>query len=455
MLVISSDIHLGDGTTANSISPTAFDLFSNRLRETAYYASFRQDGIYRPIENLDLLLMGDILDPLHSTLWLDTSPGALNYTRPWTDIHLPTFAATVAETTKAIINVNREPLEVLRRCANGEIVVLPPANARSEPDETSKERIPIKVRIYYMVGNHDWYYHLPGSAFDDVRKTIIESMGLRNDFGPFPYDLDEHPALREILGSYRVFVRHGDCYDKFNFNREKGRNHSTLGDVFTMEVCNRYPVEVQKRYGDELPKGIVDSLRRITNVRPALATPLWISGQIKRHAQSAALETQLKKVWDDLCDEFLQLDIVRAEDKAFQLDIVDALQLILKITKRTSFETVNDIVVWVHKKLRENERSLAANALQEPAFLDDSARFVVYGHTHHHEIVPMDSDGEPPNEQNQFYINSGTWRSYYDLAVKDPKEQKFVRYQTLTYLTFYKDGERGGRLFETWSGAYI
>jgi hypothetical protein len=36
MLVISSDIHLGDGTTASSISPTAFDLFSNRLSETAY-----------------------------------------------------------------------------------------------------------------------------------------------------------------------------------------------------------------------------------------------------------------------------------------------------------------------------------------------------------------------------------------------------------------------------------
>jgi hypothetical protein len=41
-----------------------------------------------------------------------------------------------------------------------------------------------------------------------------------------------------------------------------------------MDVCNRYPVEVQKRYGDELPTGIIDSLRRITNVRPALATPL-------------------------------------------------------------------------------------------------------------------------------------------------------------------------------------
>jgi len=455
MLVISSDIHLGDGTTANSISPTAFDLFSKRLRETAYYASFRRDGTYRPIETLDLLLMGDILDPLHSTLWLDTALGAVNYTRPWTDINSSTFATTLSETTKSIIDVNKESLDMLRHCANGEIVLLPPANARGEPDEDSKVRIPIKVRIHYMVGNHDWYYHLPGSAFDETRKTIIESMGLSNDFGPFPYDLDEHPALGEILQSYQVFVRHGDCYDKFNFNREKGRNHSTLGDVFTMDVCNRYPVEVQKRYGTELPSGVIDSLRRITNVRPALATPLWISGQIKRHANSAALEAELKKVWDDLCDEFLQLDVVREEDKAFKFDVVDALQLVLKISKRTSFETINDIVAWVRSKLRENDLSLAENALQEPAFLNNSARFIIYGHTHHHEIIPLDVDGEPPNEQNQLYINSGTWRSYYDLAVKDPKLQKFVRYQTLTYLTFYKDDERGGRLFETWSGAYM
>ncbi len=127
----------------------------------------------------------------------------------------------------------------------------------------------------------------------------------------------------------------------------------------------------------------------------------------------------------------------------------------LKISKRTSFKTLDDLVLWVHKKLNENERSLAENALQEPAFLDNSARFVVYGHTHHHEIVPLDSDGEPPNEQNQLYINSGTWRSYYDLAVKHPKSRNSCDIKPSHYLTFYKDGERSGRTFEAWSGASV
>lgn len=455
MLVIISDIHLGDGTTANSISPAAFELFVNRLRESAFYASFRQDGSYRPLETLHILLLGDILDPLHSTIWLHTAPGAPSYARPWTDTNSPAFADVLAETTKTILNVNRQSLEILRKCADGQTILLPPANAHHEPDYSSKERIPVSVRMHYMVGNHDWYYRLPGSTFDEIRKTVIESMGLCNDSGPFPYEPEEHPALHEILQPYQVFARHGDYFDKFNFDRSRGRNHATLGDVFTMDVCNRYPLEVQRRYGDRLPSGVIDSLRRITNIRPALATPLWISGQIRRHAESAALEKELKKVWDDLCDQFLQLDFVRELDKSFQFDIVDALELVLKISKRASFETLDELVLWVHNKMNENENSLAENALQEPAFLNNSARFIVYGHTHYHEIIPLDSDGEPPNERHQFYFNSGTWRSYYDLAIKNPREQKFARYDTFTYLTFYKDGERSGREFEAWSGAFV
>lgn len=454
MLVIASDLHLGDGTTANSIAPGAFRLFSNRLRETAYYASFRKDGTYRPVEQLDLVLLGDILDPLHSTLWLDTVASDKNYIRPWSGTDNPFFAAKLAQTTQAIINENKASLEILRRCANGETILLPPADQRGQPDANSKERVATRVRVHYMVGNHDWYFHIKGKAFDEIRKMITQSMGLCNSPDNFPHDLDEYPELHEVLRQYQVYARHGDRYDKFNFNRSFGRDHATLGDVFTMDVCNRYPVEVQKRYGNELPLGIVDSLRRITNVRPALATPLWISGQIKRHAGSAALETELKKVWDDICEEFLQLDVVRREDKAFKFDVVDALEIAIKISGRTSFQTINDIVLWARNRMSDNNRSFAEHALTEPAFLDESARFIVYGHTHHHEIVSLNSYGDPPNSADQLYINSGTWHSYFDLAIKNPGDQRFIPYETLTYLTFYKDGEREGRHFETWSGAY-
>ena len=306
MLIIISDLHLGDGTTANSISPSAFHLFANRLREIAFFASFRKDGKYRPIDQMDILLLGDILDPIHSTTWLDTQQSAANFVRPWTEFTSPYFAPKLAEATQNIINVNKESLEILRRCAKGESILLPPANSRGKADMDSSEKIRPKVNLHYTVGNHDWYYHLKGRAFDEIRANIINTLGLSNTVEPFPFELEEAPALYETLQRYKVFARHGDCFDKFNFNSETGRDHATLGDVFAMEVLNRFPVEVQRRFGGKLPATIIDSLRRITNVRPALATSLWISGQIKRHAGSAALETELKNVWDDLCDEFLQ-----------------------------------------------------------------------------------------------------------------------------------------------------
>ena len=455
MLLIISDVHLGDGTTAKSIPPSAFRLFADRLRETAYFASWRADGTYRPIENIDLVLMGDILDPLHSTRWLATAPGETNYVRPWSNPAGSLFPAKLREVTGAIIDENKEALEVLRRCAEGEVVTLPPGTSRGEPDHESRERIPLKVRTHYMIGNHDWYYHLPGEAFDQIRQEMIDAMGLSNLRTNFPYELDEYPLLKDIFNSYKVFGRHGDCYDKFNFDSEEGRDHGTLGDVFTMQVLNRFPVEVQKRFGEGLPPGIVDSLRRLTNIRPVLATPLWISGQIKNYAGSKALEGELKKVWDDICDEFLQTDFVRAADKLFQFDIVDAMELAVKISRRASFDTINEVVAWAYDKFGGERKSFAEHALQEPTFLNDTARYIVYGHTHYHEIVPLDEDVKPPHTESQIYFNSGTWHSYYALAVKNPAEQKFVPYQALTYLIFYKEGERDGHHFETWSGAYV
>jgi len=454
MLIIVSDLHLGDGTTADANPASVFYLFASRLREMAYFASFRKDGTYRPVEQIDIVLLGDVLDPIHSTLWLDTHPGAVNFVRPWTDMTSPFFTRKLSEVTQNIIDKNKEGLEILRQCASGQQVFLPPANQRGRPDPASRERVQPKVRLHYLVGKHDRYYHLKGREFDAIRQNIITTLGLSNTPDLFPYDIQESPEVADILRRHKVFARHGDYYDKFNFNPEAGRDSATVGDAFAMEMLNRFPVEVKNNFGDQLPEALIESLQHITNVRPALASSLWISGQIKRHAQNDALEVELKKIWNRLCDEFLALPYVREQDKAFQFDSVDAMELILKFSKRASFKTMNDIVIWVQQKLSEKERSFTEHALNEPAFLNDSAKYVVYGHTHHFEVVTLDTMGKPPYEERQVYINTGTWRSYFDLAVKNPDDQKFVPYQSMYYTAFYNNGEREGRQFEVWSGTY-
>ncbi|MBM3153081.1 MAG: hypothetical protein FJZ96_12920 [Chloroflexi bacterium] len=454
MLIIVSDLHLADGTCGRPISSAAFGLFTDRLNELAFNASWRSDATYRPVESIDILLLGDIFDPLHSTLWLERDIGEPGFARPWSDTQALEFAAKLQEITRAILDRNAESIALLRAMTERKAIRLPPANRRGQPARIALERIEVPVRIHYMVGNHDWYYHLPGPAFDAIRREMIAAIGLSNLPGPFPHVMDESPFLDEMLAGYGVYARHGDAFDHFNFRPEAGRNTASLGDVFAVQVLNRFPVEAAARLGDELPTPIVESLRELVNVRPALATPLWISGQLRQNKVPDRTQKKIKKVWDDLAGEFLALDFVRRSDRRFKVDIVDGLELLMKLTRRASFETIDEIVVWIRQKMWSGELSFSQNALKEEAFIKRRAQFIVYGHTHHHEIVPLDMAPGTPRPTNQMYMNSGTWHTYYDLAVYKPQEQKFIPYQVLTYLSFYQADERGGRRFETWSGAY-
>jgi hypothetical protein len=192
----------------------------------------------------------------------------------------------------------------------------------------------------------------------------------------------------------------------------------------------------------------------LVNVRPALATPLWIGSQLNLNRVGGHVQRQLKDIWDELGRQFLALPIVRAADRKYKLDAVDGLEALFGLTERVSFSAIDALVVWVRKHLRPDEITFSRFALREEAFLNHQAQFVVYGHTHFHEVVPLDSHASAPRPTSQMYMNSGTWHTYLDLAIHKPEDQKFVSYQVLTYLTFYRDGERGGRRFETWSGSY-
>ncbi|MCC6298575.1 MAG: hypothetical protein IT314_04710 [Anaerolineales bacterium] len=471
MFIIISDLHLGDGTTASSIPASAFYLFAKRLRQDAHFASIRY-GKYRPIEELDVLLLGDILDPIHSTRWFYpvgdetfarmTKPGEADYVRPWSDPHDPKYAAKLMEITRAILKENAPSLEVLRKLASGELIEFDAPSQNGERD-AGVPKIPLKVRFHYMVGNHDWYYHLKGEAFDNIRREMIAAMGLSNAPDPFPSDLrkykpefpweeDDATAIRKLFEEYKVFARHGDLFDSFNFDRETGRAHATLGDALATEVVNKFPAAL-KHLGFDA--ALVNKLSEITNVRPAFAAPLWVNAQLTALAEQKMLarggENELKKVWDQLGGEFLELDYVKQADKSYQLDVVDALQAGIKLSKLVSFETINKLTLRLQGRNKRGDRSFTEHALREPSFLDKSARYIVYGHTHYQETVALDHDAALGD---QIYFNSGTWHTYFDLARSNPRQKRFVPYKAITYITFYKEYEHDERRFETWTGAY-
>jgi UDP-2,3-diacylglucosamine pyrophosphatase LpxH len=456
MLVAVSDLHLDDGTCGKSLPPDAFHIFRERLEQLAFSASRRTDGKYRPLESVDLLLLGDIFELINTTRWLNEKPGETGYVRPWTDPTQPELAGKIQDITQAILSHNAESMTVLRQMAIGEAISLPPANAQGEPIMETSERIPIPVHIYYMVGNHDWFYHLPGKAYNQSRQLIIEAMGLQNSPTPIAHEPHEWDDLLRLFEKYRVFARHGDIYDKWCYNPDLGRDVATLGDALAIELVTRFPEEVENHLGDSLPSNFYHGLHEMINVRPNVAVPLWIGSQVRNYALGKKAESMLKEIWNGLVADFLDLDFVRSLDHKWNpFESVDELELVLKLTSWTSIENFSKVILLIKKKLFEDDASLIRHAFKEEAFTSHQADFIIYGHTHHHEIIPMDVYHQNGKDIYQFLVNTGTWRSYFDLTRYHPEQQKFLPFQLMSYLAFFTGDECNGRRHEAWLGKLV
>lgn len=444
MLVIISDLHLTDGTTGTTISAAAFEDFRVRLQELAADASHRARGRYEPIEAIDLVLLGDVFDLIRSTRW--SNPGVT--IRPWEHHTRPDeLAAQIEDITKAVLKKNEGALSILRACSTGEAIRV--AEAPDGPEEA-----PVPVRIHYMVGNHDWFYHLPGPAFDVIRTTVNEAMGLSNDAGPYPHDAEESDRLMEIFEGHRVYARHGDRYDSLNYEEEQGRDGATLGDALVVELINRFPHEVRRRLSG-LPAPFLDGLDELANVRPSLIVPVWIDALVNTSDLTKGQENEVKGIWNELADAVVELPFVRERDRLFVLDEVDALEATLHLSSRFSFGDIARIVTFIQERFWKGGASFARHALKEPAYREGRADHIVYGHTHHFEVVPLNRRRDGQGQLvNQLYFNSGTWHAIHERTRESGSvmEPHFVPFHVMTYLAFFRDGERSGRAFETWSG---
>jgi hypothetical protein len=444
MLVIISDLHLTDGTVGDDLNSGAFAIFVERLKELALRASWRLDGRYEPIERIDVILLGDILDFMRTQRWLSTSA------RPWRDSPSAPVVAVAEAIADDILQVNSESLAVLRNVTTGGAIRLPPAESSGRPGLTS-DSCPVDVRAHYMVGNHDWLLHLRGDGYDAIRRTIVEQLGLTNDPArPFPHDPRESDELLSALRRHRVTARHGDLYDPINY--AETRDAASLGDAIVIELVNRFVAKAASQLADELPKAVTAGLCELPHIRPLLLIPVWIEGLLERSGVPAELRRRIKHAWDQLADEFLQMPFVRQHDQWSPFQLIDGLEHALKFSKRMTIGWTARIVSWLHELRGAPGDSYFQHALAEQDFRNRRARHIVYGHTHVAESVPLDASYADGYVLNQVYFNTGTWRRVYRQTQWAPAEQEFVPAETMSYAAFYQGDERSGRSFETWTG---
>jgi len=465
MLVIVSDLHLTDGTTGLRMPAGAFRLFRERLEDMAYDASKRVDSTYKPLEAFDLVMLGDIFDLLRNTQWTNEEKGEPGYARPWSNPNSPEFIAKVGAITEGIIQKNAEALDLMRKIADGEAITLPPATAdgmvdrRVSRDRRSKNRLPVKVNITYVLGNHDWMYHLPGQGMQQVRQKIAGAMHLANPAAFFPHDPGESQKVEQLFLQHGVFGRHGDIYDPLNYVKEDGRDHASLGDAMVVELFNRIPVQIRAELGSQLPAAFFSDLDEMGSVRPEVMTPVWIASLLDRHQVSQANRQKINEIWQDLVEQFLKLDFLDELDKPFQIDLVDAIKTFLRLLKSVSIEKLDDWAPAVEKGMQLVDFISGGSgfnydkwAIQEKAYQSKTARFIVYGHTHGYTVYPLRSVQVDEKPFDQMYINSGTWSPTHDLCNDRSAGRGFIFYKTMTYLGFYKEDERQGRAYETWNG---
>lgn len=454
MLVIVSDLHLTDGSSGETVHEGTLRVFRERLRSLAYAASWRAGGKYRPIKRLDIILLGDIIDVLRSSRWLSGTTGSDDGIRPWSDLANGALAARVEEITQAALEKNRVFFGLLREIKTSGVVSVPASAINDEFTRRSsgpatKPRAAVQVGIHYVAGNHDWYFHLAGSPFARIRAHIIDALGLANDPAePFPHDPAEPPAERigQLLKSHRVWARHGDIFDPFNYAGD--RDAASLGDAIVVELLMRFALEAGRKFRRSLPLACLAAFNEIDNVRPVWLAPVWVAELVRRTCSQPRELREVQALWNDVASDFLRLPFVRDQLRLNRARWQAAkLRLVLQMSSQALRPGSRRFLEWLSRSSRSAKPSYARHAAREQAFVSGAARYVVYGHTHRHEVTVLDGA-----KGGRFYFNSGTWRPVHELARFSPDGGSFARFKSMTYLAFFRDDERGGRGFEAWSG---
>jgi UDP-2,3-diacylglucosamine pyrophosphatase LpxH len=456
MLAVISDLHLTDGSSGEIISESAFRLFKNRLSDMAYDASWRDDKTYVPIKSFDIILLGDILDMIRS----EHFNGKPEFEMPWADVPRgPDFYHTVKKVVDGILKFNAKSLKILQGISQGDVTI---PEFMEIADEATKEKEKIKykasgkvrlpINIYYMIGNHDWFFCLPGKEMNDIRNTVIDALGLANlKDTPFPHRRDEYKPLLDTQDAHRVFAEHGDKFDPTNYRGK--RDESSVGDVVVVKLLNAIPQRVEHFLtttegmdtGNEDLILFIKKLREIDNLRPYGLAPAWITEAIK--------QTKLEdKLVNRALGEALKLSVLEfLENKMVNTSWRTKLYIFFAKKKFLSHDFN---VVLLSKLLKDSSftrnqlESYKQFAVQQAK--DQPKDFFLMGHTHYAELVPICNYIEDKKQRSKIYMNTGTWRQVHLLG---DNGTDFISFKSMTIASFYKGDERKGRSFEFWVGS--
>jgi UDP-2,3-diacylglucosamine pyrophosphatase LpxH len=444
MLVIVSDLHLSDGSTANNVDPSVFtdilfpEIVLNALKDRA--------------KEIRIVLLGDILDLVRTDYWARVERDE----RPWNGSLDPRTAMNV--NPKTLLHYEAILRDILSkpwtRALTSEISGLRGKLSRELPD--------LPVRVSYVIGNHDRVL----VNYPSLKEMIAQTM---TDID----DLEFPPSV--IAPEYGVLARHGHEWDEDNHGyeflkrvlqpgaavdrfSEESYRVQTIGEAVTAELIAGLISELSK--STTFAPALIEKIKDVNNVRPVRDAIRWLEWMARNTltdpeksvvvgAFIAAVErvvgTGIAHRWGKIKRD---IPLIRG-------DFVDKLQELLFMIRHASFDALR-LAVSIYNSfdrlMGSGVDDFVRGAKEEwERGLPDEIQYIVYGHTHN---ARTDFFRETADGRVRMYINTGT----YLPLIEQCEGEGFASINRMTMTFFYRVDETGkkrptvGPSVEIWDG---
>jgi UDP-2,3-diacylglucosamine pyrophosphatase LpxH len=447
MLILISDLHLSDCSTASNPHATSIELLIKELKGSI--------EAKQPTE-IHVVLLGDIFDVVRTDYW--HANGLPAASRPWG-----------GDTLDPETGMNPDPaVEGQFAAILEKVLAQPSSRALTSGLKQLAEGFPtLPAKVTYVVGNHDRVLN----NFESLRARIAA------EFSPLEVDFANH----FYSDAYRIFARHGHEWDqhchgwKFltkvlqpgsragRFDPEVYRVMA-IGEVVTAELMSGFVFNVRTALPDDAE--FLRLVREINNLRPMSDVIRWITwlsrqpavrGKLNlctrafHQALRDTLHTTLAKRWDHVKRDFIiNADLTDNLGRALAVlnagANLDTLQTLIPV-----FEKLE--AAWTALKgHQEDDLYQGASTEFQSAELPADVEYLAYGHTH---TARQDCFRAEPDGTVQMYVNTGTFLPLIERAADG---HSFVQSNRMTFICLYNQGEdqRGrkgnGPTVDVWDG---
>ena len=436
MLIVISDLHLMDGSAgAHHVEP---GVFRSTMHDLAGHAREAQ------ATEITLLFLGDVYDLVRTERWFDHPLEQ----RPWGSS--PSQQA-LRDIFEGVVANNAETFAIL----SGSLV--------------QEFGFPVEPTRLYIPGNHDTLVN------EDpyLRRRARETLGMPPGDEQFP---------RHYLDpEHGVFARHGHEFDKLNFEGSEAYEAGELfvpeedylrlpiGDVMACEYASKIAPLVQSYLPEDHPNRarIAERLRDVVDVRPFTGMVRWVMWQSQQTDQSTrdSVNRAMCEAAQSVHDTPFTKEWYKRHDR-MGWDHADQFQAFLRLLRSFKPMNYNRILraAETFAVFQGHSDRYAKAAAEDFRRLDghpdgDQIYYLMYGHTHVANQVPIEVIGEAPTERYRVYFNTGTWRPTHRMLLGG---DGFASWKEITYALVYRPGEvvSGGHIMgypalEAWTGTVV